>query len=379
MYRIGLKILMGDRAKYAMLIGAIAFATLLMVQQAGIFTGIMDWTASIINTTQASIWVIDSKVEDVNQPFALRDTDLGRVRSVSGVAWAVPLYQTVQQVRLKDGTFQSVLLMGIDASTFIGAPTTILKGRLEDLRQSNAILLDEYGQQTMLSDNAPPLDVGDTFELNDHEARIVGLFRTKRSFSGYPFVYTTYERAIEMAPKTRRNLSYVLVEPQTGQSPVAVARKIEEETGLRAYTSNEFYWSTVWWYWNNTGIPSAFGATILIGFIVGVAVAGQTFYMSVLDNIRYYGALKAMGATNGLLARILIAQAALVGFIGYGLGLGAATIFGYFAIRNFSPPFYMPYQILLVVFLAITSICVFSALLGIWRIRSLETAEVFRG
>lgn len=379
MYRIGLKMLIGDRAKYVMLIGALAFASLLMIQQAGVFAGIMIWTTSLLKNTQVSIWVVDPKVQDVSEIYPLRDTDLARVRSVSGVAWAVPLNQNILQARLKDGTFKSFVLVGIDASTLIGIPSKLLSGRLENIRQANAVILDEYARSTMVSDKVPPLNINDTFEINDHEARVVGFIHAERSFSGYPFVYTTYDRAIEIAPKTRRNLSYVLVEPQEGLQPAELARKIEKETGLKAFTHDEFFWSTIWWVWKTTGIPVAFGSTILMGFIVGVTVSGQTFYMFVLDNLRYYGALKAMGATNWLLARILIAQAVLVGFIGYGIGLGGASLFGYYALVKHDPPFYMPWQILLGVFAAIMSICIFSALVAIRKISRLEAAEVFRG
>lgn len=379
MFRIALKMLIGDQAKYAMLIGALTFATLLMVQQAGVFVGIMVWTTSILQNSKAAVWVVDPKVEDVNDVYPLRDTDLGRVRSVSGVAWAVPLYQALLQARLKDGTFKTILLMGVDPSTLIGMPSEITQGRLDDLRQANAVFLDEFAKKNLVSDQIKSLEINDVFEINDHEARIVGFVQTERNFNGYPFVYTTYERAIDMAPKKRRNLSYVMVEPQKGQSAVALARKIEKETGLKAFTYNELFWSTIWWFWNNTGIPIAFGSTILMGFIVGIAVAGQTFYMFVLDNMRYYGALKAMGATNQLLAKMLILQASLVGFIGYGLGVGGAALFGYYAITHQEPPFYMTWHVLVFVFLAIISICIFAAYLGIRKISKLETSEVFRG
>jgi putative ABC transport system permease protein len=104
-------------------------------------------------------------------------------------------------------------------------------------------------------------------------------------------------------------LSMVLAEPREGKTPAEVARQIEKESGLKAFTEDEFKWATVIWYFKNTGIPFSFGTTILLGFIVGIAICGQTFYTFVLENIRHLGALKAMGTSNWTLARMLLLQA----------------------------------------------------------------------
>jgi putative ABC transport system permease protein len=378
MYLIAIKMLIGDRAKYIMLVSALSFAALLMNQQSSIFIGLMRWTTATLRNTDIPIWVVDPNVEQVNEVKPMRDTDLARVRSVSGVAWALPFYFSLQQARLYDGTFKSIQLLGVDSATLIGAPAVMLEGRVEDLWRTGGVIIDIVGLQKINRDSKQPLKLGDTFDINDNEARIVGICKVEPSFFGYPFVYTTYDRAIEFAPATRRNLSFVLVQPLPGIKHQELVNKIQAETGLRAYTQDDFYWSTIWWFVRNTGIPISFGTTILLGFIVGVAVSGQTFYSFILENLGNLGALKAMGASNKLLARMLLLQAALAGVIGYGIGIGLASIFGYFALEKGQPPFYMPYQVPLITFMAIMLICAFSAFLGIRKISRLEPAEVFR-
>ena len=79
----------------------------------------------------------------------------------------------------------------------------------------------------------------------------------------------------------------------------------------------------------NTGIPINFGIAVVLGFLIGTAIAGQTFYNFTLENLRYFGTLKAMGATNGILLRMILLQALVVGALGYGLGVGGAALFGY--------------------------------------------------
>lgn len=378
MYTIAIKMLLGDKAKYIMLVSALSFAALLMTQQSCVFAGLMRWTTATLRNTGVPVWVVDPNVVQVNEVKPMRTSDLNRVRSVSGVSWAVPYYFSLQQARLYDGKFKSVQLMGADSATLIGTPPVLLQGRLEDLWQANAVIVDEVGIAKLSEGRDTLLKMGDIFDINDHDVRIVGICKSEQSIFGHPFIYTTFDRAIQIAPKTRRNVAYILVEPSPGISAEAIAERIEKETGLRAFTKNAFEWSTIWWFVHNTGIPFSFGSTILLGFIVGLAVAGQTFFSFILENFGNLGALKAMGAGNGLLCRMLILQASLVGFIGYGIGIGITSLFGFGSLKKGQPPYFMPYEIPVITFFLILFICAFSAILAIRKVRKLEPHEVFR-
>lgn len=379
MLDLALKMLLGDRAKYVMLISGLTFATLLMTEQAAIFCGIMQWSSSTLDNVGAPIWVVDPMVEQINDTEAMRDTDLHRVRSVEGVAWAAPFYQGSVRARMSDGSFKFVQLIGIDSTTFAGAPRELFKGRLDELRLPNTVLIDEYGTKKLSRNSAKPVGLGDVFEINDKEARVVGVFRAKLAFSGNPYLVTTYDQAVQYAPNTRKMLSCVLVGAQPGQDVAAVARRISATTGLKAYTRHEFMWLTIWWYIRNTGIPIAFGGTVLLGFVVGVAISSQTFYSFVLENLRNLGALKAMGASDAVLSRMVLLQTVTVGVIGYGCGVGLAMLFGTILLRNGTPPFYLPWQLPLITLGAVLFICWLAASLGIRKIRTLEPAMVFRG
>lgn len=379
MYKIALKMLIGDRAKYLLLVSALSFSVLLMTHQGSIFLGLMRWSTATIRNIQAPLWVVDPLVQHPGEILPLLDTDLSRVRSVEGVKWAAPLFFSIQQARLEGGAFKSIQLMGLDAGTLIGAPSRMKEGRLEDIWQEGAIIVDELAVKLFSAGRPEPLKIGDRLDINDHEVKIVGICKADLSFFGYPYVFTTFDRATHLVPQRRKNLSFVLAAPKSGEEAYLIARRIEKETGLKSYTEEEFLWSTINWVIENTGIPLSFGITILMGFLVGVAVSGQTFYSFVLENLRYIGALKAMGASNSLLFRMLILQALVVGFIGYGIGVGIASIFGHISHANESFPFFMPYHILIFTLIAILAICSFAAFLGIKRVRKLDAAEVFRG
>ena len=388
MIGLALKMLFGDTAKYLMLVAGLFFATFLIVQQASVFCGLMRWTTATLKNVGAPIFIVEERVEQVNETNPMRDTDVARIRSVSAVRWAMPLYSGIQRVRLEDGSFKTVQLVGIDAASLAGAPARMVEGNLEDLRLPNTVVIDELATVRLSSNPRDPkkkIKIDDQFEINDVEARVVGICKAMRSFTGGPYIWTTYERALQYTPTSRKMLTAVIAAPVQGMTSDQAAAEIQRTTGLRAYVNRDFgenpkdfNTATVWWYVKNTGIPISFGTTVVIGFIVGVAIACQTFYAFVLDNLKHLGALKAMGMSNFRLSLMLVVQALTVGIIGFGLGLLATSGFAMGAIENGQPPFYMPWQIPVAAFLAVQLICMLAALMGIIRLGLYEPAMVFR-
>lgn len=387
MLRLALKMLFGDTAKFLMLVAGLVFATFLMAQQSAVFCGLMSWTTATLKNVPAPIWVVEARVEQVNETNPLLDTDVARVRSVDSVAWAAPIYSGILRVRLENGNFKIIQLIGIDATSFAGAPVRLKEGRIEDLRLPHAVIIDDLAVKRLASKRGGQVKVGDVFEINDQEARIVGIADTVQSFTGGPYVWTTYERALQYAPAQRKMLSAVIAAPRPGVTDEQCAEDIRRETRLAAFLNRgfqlgadqDFNTSTVWWYVRNTGIPFSFGITVAIGFIVGIAISCQTFYSFVLEHMKHLGALKAMGASTWTLCLMLLTQAFTVGLIGYGIGLFFTARFAFPALKNEQPPFYMPEIVPPAVLGVILFICGISALLGIWRVARLEPAMVFRG
>jgi putative ABC transport system permease protein len=158
---------------------------------------------------------------------------------------------------------------------------------------------------------------------------IVGLCVCQPTFQTFPILYCTYSQALQFIPQERKTLSFVLAKAEDETPAEEVGRRIEEQTGHKALTDDEFFWTTIGYYMKRTGIPINFGITVTLGFIVGCAIAGQTFYLFTIENLKQFGALKAMGVGNLRLVGMILLQAAVVGVIGYGLGVGGAALFGY--------------------------------------------------
>jgi putative ABC transport system permease protein len=253
----------------------------------------------------------------------------------------------------------------------------ITSGKIDDLRLPNAVIIDQVAVEK-LQKKGIPARVGTTFEINDKEARVVAICHSNQSFLGQPYIFTTFDRAMEFAKPQRKMLSFVLAEPLPGTDPRALAKAISTIPGLRAIERDDLFWETVFWYVKNTGIPISFGTVVLLGIVVGIAIAGQTFYLFIHDNLRYLAALKAMGAGMGMLTQMVLLQAFSVGFVGYGIGVGLTAWFGNSVLRAGQPPFFMPWQVPAFVALVIILICSFSAAIGLGKIAKLEPAIVFR-
>lgn len=174
-------------------------------------------------------------------------------------------------------------------------------------------------------------------------------------------------------------LSFILAEPETGVPSSEVCRRIREQTGLAGLTRAEFSEKTLWYFLKNTGIPMNFAITVLLGFVVGTAIAGQTFYLFTLENLKQFGALKAMGASNLTLTWMVLLQAALVGSIGYGLGVGGAAAFGELTKSHSKLAFLMPWEVLAITGAAVVVISMLASLLSICKLIVLEPAIVFQG
>jgi putative ABC transport system permease protein len=375
---IAIRMLTGDAQKFYGLLFGIAFSTLLITQQLTIFVNLIERGASgVYNAPEAEIWVMDpvSRTTEVN--FAMPSTALDEVRSVEGVEWAVPHLRAPASVRSSTGDLEGVQIVGVDDATLIGLPERLLVAEKSILSQPDSVLIDDVGITNLFESGEDP--IGQRLELNDQRAIIRGVADSIPSFTSQVTLYTKYSQALNYVPGTRNRLTFVLVGVAEGRNPDAVAQAIEDQTGLKAETRQEFAQAGVNFIIENTGIPLNFGITVALGFIVGVAIVGLTFSLFIRDNIKQFGALKAIGVTNAKIGGMVVSQATMVGSIGYALGVIGTVLFiyGFSGVPTFKG-FYIPWQI---PFVSLAAVIVILSLTGWISLRSVmktEPAAVFR-
>jgi putative ABC transport system permease protein len=374
MIYVALRMLFGDRTKYLTLVLGLAFAALLMNQQGAIFMGLLNQaTGPLQNITQNDLWVTDPGIQWVAEFRSLSDDKLGRVRSVEGIEWAEPFFNGFAVAELTNGDFKRCQVLGIPRTTLVGRPPVMVSGRLEDLWTPDALIIEEMSARLM--NNAK---VGDVLKINDRRALVVGICKARRGFESNAILYTTYDNAVNFSPIGRKRISYILVKVRAGQDIDTVKERIIALGDVTAMTTAEFRSRSISFIVIATGIGVNFGITIALGFVVGLLLSASIFYQFTVENIRHFAVLKALGARTPTLVAMVMAQALVVGVIGFGIGAGAAGAFT-ISLRQFESELsaYLPWQLLLGSFFATLLTIGLGSLLSIRKVISVPPGVVF--
>ena len=396
MLRIALKMLTGNRAKYAGLLLGIAFTSFLVTFALSYFAGFMTRGFALISENpQADVWVMDPAVNSTEHTTNIPASVLDRVRSVDGVRSAVPLALGTTDVHFPSGEFQNFQVIGVDGPTLSGLPP--LRGgvprsalRTPDAAAVNAggttgklqtplLKADQWPSHPHLDAPTRRLRAGDVVLVNDHRVRIVGLARALPRYPPRPLLYTTYANALRILPPERHRITFVLVRAAPGVSPATLAARIAARTGLRARTTAEFKADTVRWFFINSEDVGDIASMISIAMLVGFGVTGVMLYMFTEESLTQYAVLKAMGATPRLLLTMILGQAGLCALLGAGVGLGLCAIVGQIAVAEADYPFRMMWFTPLFGGLMVVLVALVAAAISARPVFKLQPGIVFAG
>jgi putative ABC transport system permease protein len=373
--RIGFKLLVNDKGKFTALLIGITFAVFLMMQMTAMFAGILDRAYSNVTNIGASMWVMDPGVNTASSPIPMPNYLLDAVRSMDGVSYAVPLFIGGAMVKLTEGTYQAVNVVGLDDESLFGRPE-LEQGNIQDIYADNAFIVVDDAEFPKLR-NAK---LGTTFELNNNHVTIVGIAKVaSNGLNGVPTLYTTYNRAIQYIPQMHFTLSYVLVQPKSDAAVAGIKQNVAK-LGYAAFTKDEFNTGIADYYIYKTGVGTNILLMTIISFIVGLAISGQTFYTFISENLDKFGALKAIGARGRKLVYMILFMAALTSLTGYGLGILLVTVV-ISGVRTLSPYYAatITYWNLALAFGMVLVIAVISGYIGVRKVLQIEPFDIFRG
>jgi len=370
------RLLVSDKGKYTALLVGTTFSVFLIVQMTSTFAGILTKASATVINVGASIWVMDpAATNTVLSSIPMPDYVLDAVRSIDGVKYAVPLYSGAALVKLRDGTYQPVTVIGLDDASLFGRPE-LLEGNIDDIFAENGFIVVKDEEFPKLEN--PKL--GMEFELNDHRGVIVGIAKVSTgALYGTPTLYTTYNRAIQYIPSMRFTVSYILVEPKA-DSDIAYIKEEVARLGYLALTNKEFQSGISNYLKYKTGIGTNTLLMTVISFLVGLSISGQTFYTFIIENLEQFGALKAMGAKGRELVIVILFQAGFTAIVGYGLGIGLSTLL--ISLAKLRLPEYasrVTYTNLGLAFLLVLVIASASGYAGVRRVLKIEPFDIFRG
>lgn len=365
-----------DRVRFAVTLTGIVFALVLIIIQFGLFLGFTTTTSNNIDHSNADLWIVFHGVGYYDTGRNFSERKFYQVLSTPGVAQAEKYMQAFGRWKRPDGRVENIQVVGFHPGSGIGEPWNVVKGSLADLKQEDSVMVDElYTEKLGVS------KIGDRVEIGDHRARVVGFTRGIRSFTTSPFVYATFKNSLDYTNPVsgEDRIAYILVRAGTGISPKDLQRRLRERlVDEDVYTTAEFSEKTRFYWMFTTGAGLAVLTAALMGLIVGVAVVAQTIYAATMDHIREYGTLKAMGATNTYLYRVLIEQAVWSA----GLGYAVAMVVAHFIVKaseKAGAVILMPWSMSVGLLILAVVMCVAAALVSINKVTRIDPAMVFRG
>lgn len=396
MFRVAVEMLMGDRTKYIGLLVGITFTAFLMTFALSYFAGFMSRGFALVSENpSADIWVMDSAVNSTEATINMSDSALARVKSVTGVVNATPLYIGNVTARYANGAFQSFQMIGVDDATLSGSPKKNSGMGKDALRLPKSVIVDGGGTVDKLLTpklkkdmwqfdgvhlGAPKRELafGDDMLIDDKRVVVSGVSQMLPRFPSRPLIYTTISNFKRLTPSQTKRLTFIMVKAQQGISAEKLATKIIKQTGFKAITSDAFKKETVFWYLINSEDVGDMMSMVILAMLVGFGVTGVMLYMFTNENLKQYAVLKAMGASNKQLRMMIFTQVFLGVVIGTGIGVGLCAIIGEL-IKGYTYPFKMMWFAPVVGFLGVLIVSITAGIISTRPVIKLEPAIVFSG
>jgi putative ABC transport system permease protein len=368
------KNLFHDKVRLIVTLTGIVFALVLIIVQFGLFLGFLETTANVVVHSGADLWISAPGIPHVNAGAPMLEKRRYKALSVEGVERVDRFALNFVNWKLPSGAQEAVQVAGFDLTGGMGGPWNIVEGSIDLLRGEDTIIVDELYKKKL-----GVAGIGDTVEILGRRARVVGFTSGIRSFTTSPYIYTSFKNAQNYTQLASDQTYFLLVRLKPGADAATVKAALGEAiSGVEIATNDEMAKRTqnYWLFSTGAGVTTLLGA--FLGLVVGVVVVAQTIYSATVDHIREFGTLKAMGARNSYIYRVIIEQAILSAVMGYAV----AIVIGIFISRSSAAGeavILLPTEMILGVLALAVFMCIAASFLSIRKATSIDPAMVFKG
>ncbi len=370
--RLAWRNLLHDRTRLAVTVVGIAFAVFLMIFEGSLLAGFLEASSEVIDSVEGDLWVTARDVPCFDFPSPLPERFRNLAMAVPGVAEVHRIATGMSSWQKPGGGRQMVIIIGADPGVGAGLPRPRLIGA-SGPDSPEAVVIDASDLSALGLDTVPA-----SVQIGSHRSRVIEATTGFASFLGSPYVFTTYSEAVRYAGLGPEETTFLVVRIAPGYDVEEVRGALQSrlpETDVR--TRDEFSTRSRRYWVLQTGAGGAIMTAGFLGFVVGVVIVSQTIYAMTMENIEEYATLRAMGASRGFISRVVLAQGAGSGLLGYLLGVGVclpALAFLRGGIPWVTTPPWLPAGMFLVSML----MCGLASLVSIRKAISVEPARVFR-
>ncbi len=374
MASIAVRNLLYDKIRLTVTLTGIIFAVVLVAVQTGLFLGFTTTTSNVIDNSHADFWVTSRNVDYIEAGVPFPEKQLYHALSVPGVAAAQKYIVRFGVWKRPDGGIANCEVVGFDPESSLGGPWNVIEGDVRSLKLPDTVMIDRF-----YAEKLGVTHIGQTVEIRGIRARVIGFTRGIRTFTTAPLVFTSYKNAQNYTGLDSNQTMFLLVKAEPGanlgRARAALAASMDNVSVL---PTREFAEKTNFYWMFGTGAGLTVIIAAVLGLIVGIVVVAQTIYAATVDHIREFGTLKAMGAANSYIYRIILNQAVISAVAGYAVAIVIAMAVEY-SSRNGGANIVLPGSVRAGLFGLTLFMCISAALVSINKVTKIDPALVFRG
>ena len=362
-----------DKVRLAVTLTGIVFAVVLIVVQLGLFIGFTTTTSGLIDHSGADLWVGPRHIPYLEQATPFSEGKFYQVLATPGVEEAHKYIVRFSDWQRHDGGHEGIQVVGFNPDSKYGAPWNVVAGEVEDLKQPDAVMVDRFYAAKL-----GVTHLGQVFEIQGRRARVVGFTKGIRAFTTTPYVFATFKTAQGYTRLREDQTLFILVKAKPGVDVQQLKRALAARvTNVDVFTASEFSHMTRFYWMFSTGAGIAVLLAALLGLVVGVVVVAQTIYATTVDHLREYGTLKAMGAPNSYVYKVIVKQAAISAVLGYVVGM-AVSVFVVHGSQKGGASIVLPWPMGVGMFGLTLLMCIIAAVVSINKVTRIDPAMVFK-
>lgn len=368
---LALKMISSQRTRLATALMGVVFALMLVNIQAGLFIGLLDKAGLLVDEAGADLWIGHKQMNNVDFPRDIPREWEHIPKRDPDVLWSQGCSIGPGQMTMPNGRFEMVLVVGFHRDHYRNHGMSCVEGSPGEMLQPDAVAIDQCEAYKL---DFPEL--GETREISGSRVKVAAKTHGATSFLVTPYVFTTADHAREILGRSNQSCSYVLVKAKPGTDVAALKSRLQKNLpDAKVLTGHEYARVSKMYWLTRTGLGISFGASTLLGLIVGLVVAGQAIYSIALDRRTEFAAMKAMGAREGQLFAILFTQSAAISAIGCGVGLVLTMVLAHLG-HTPTAPINLPFWLLLNTAIGLCLICTGACLLPYLQLRKVDPLVV---
>jgi putative ABC transport system permease protein len=361
-----------DRARFSVTVVGVCFAVFLMVFQGSLLAGFLRAASRLIDAGDSDIWITARGV----QAFEFGTTLESRIREmasgVPGIMETSRVCMAFAVYRTPKGKQQVVALVGADPNVGGHFPVPDALGSTRDI-SPDAVLYDVSDRKQVEVTDLPA-----EVEINRHRAIIEREIEGYGAFLGVPFLFTSYRNATRYMGFGPDDSMYILLRVGNGYSVSSVQQNLRARLPeVDVMTQDEFARKSRMYWTVKTGAGGAILTAALLGFLIGLVVVSQTIYANTMENIEEYATLKALGASQTFVARVVLTQALICGALGSVLGLLVVVPSINYA-KSLIPWIYAPSWLPALMIVPSLLMCCLASIASVRSALTVEPGRVFR-